>query len=195
MSLLKRYFTHLSLMASETIPEDGVEDINTLVGDMASIGIDVSHATIGGKQVSSLIPKVTTYLVAKRQNKLLETELRERSASILEELGVQQAYLSALKLQMEKDIKVLADSRVFTDVAAPFISNSVLPTDWAELRRNVHSTRVTSNAAGNAVVASKKLKSIFIELIEGKSSAGKFAETMQSINKILDIVDVINSSS
>lgn len=193
MTLLNRYFASLSQIGSDKIQEDRVAGIGALVSELGKVGVDLSSATIGGKQVSGLIPTVTKHLVASRQNKLLEAELEKRKDTILKELDIQQAYLVALQAQMERDLKTLADAQIFLDVAAPFISDAALPLDWADRRRKAHATRVSSDAAGNAALASKKLKSVFVELVEGKPSAGKFAETMQSINKVLDIVDVIEN--
>lgn len=193
--LLKKYFFTLSKLATSDASSGISENAGKLVESLQSISPSLKDATIGEAPVKDYLTQTVQLTVSVFQQKALEIELKKNAAVIERELDLQQAFLSALAIGLEADLKVVLKSKEYVEVAKPYIADGMLPMNWVENRRELISSVVVMGSVDNAEKAAKELKKAFVALVEKKIEPEDFAVLFEDINAMLDIVELVRDTA
>ena len=193
--LLKKYFNTLGKLAISNAPSGIAENTGTLIDGLQSLSPSLKATTIGTAPVKDFITQPTELTVSIFKHKSLEKELKKNAKTIERELDLQQAFLSALAIDLKNDLEVVLNSKNYNEVAKPYIADGKLPKNWAENRREVISAYLMIGSVNNAKIAAQELKEVFVALVEKKIEPGDFSVLFEDINAMLDIVELAKKTT
>lgn len=194
-NLLKRYFQTLYNLTISDAPSSISNRTEELVENLQKISPSLKDATIGDAPVSDFLTKAVSLSISGYQVKVLEDELNRNAAIIERELDLQHAFLSALSIELESDLKVLINTKEYEEIVKPYIAGNKLSKNWVKSRRDLLSSVVVMGSIDNAKNAAKQLHSAFIALVENKIEPHEFGILFEDLNDMIDLVELVRGNT
>jgi len=188
--LLKTYFRSLSRLAESDAPDAISGQTERLVSEIQNLGGQLEKA----ESVKKYLRPAVTLIVANYKHKALEEELRKRAHVLERELELQSAYLKALAAGLISDAEYLKEMKQTKNISS-YIERGPLDEKWTKERRELLTSKRSTDILDTATMAADNLKTTFEALIENKIKPGDFETLFSDIDAILALVEIARPHS
>ena len=179
----------LALKSKQT--DATTETIVTLEGFIPSL----KQATIGDASVNGFVTQAVPIAVANFQSSALEKELKAHATTIDNQLRLQSLLLEDIAKQLKSDQRLISNINLDQKIVLPFTSTKDLPKNWMKDRREILlSTVDTATAADQAVTLSKKMRTSFISLVEGRLEVSDLNLVADDLSNLAELIETVRGS-
>jgi hypothetical protein len=193
--LLKAYFVTMAALA-DTGGDNAIGNAaESLVAEMGALSPTIGDFEIGGRSVASITGSVAPLVVADFQSEALEQQLRKNGDAVVSAIELQRAFLQAVANDLQAQLGAEQQDQEFKSVIEPYLANSPLPSNWAQLRAAALQQSPSVAALTTAASTAENLKISFIAMAEGSTSGGLFAQLQSDASRLAALVQAISGTS
>jgi len=192
--LLGDYFTNMAALADSRSGETIGEKSGKIIEELNKIHPPLENAKIGGVTVRDFLAESVPPVVNLLKKNALENELRQNGKTIVRELDLQVALVSALTESLQSDLETITNYSE-TTVVKPYLSGSKLPESWKKERKALLLLASASKLAGNAKNASAELRKAFTCLMENKIKPSDLNDLFAEINELIGFIELIRKNN
>ena len=194
-ALLTDYFSALGALANYDGASGLTDATNETVVTLEGFIPSLKQATIGDASVNGFVTQAVPIAVANFQSSALEKELKAHATTIDNQLRLQSLLLEDIAKQLKSDKRLISNINLDQKIVLPFTSTKDLPKNWVKDRREILlSTVDTATAADQAVTLSKKMRTSFISLVEGRLEVSDLNLVADDLSTLAELIETVRGS-
>ena len=195
--LLKRYFFALENLATSDAPEQARQTTERIFTELNNVGNAIQESTLVSTQVGSALSPIPKIILSQKIKGALRKEIEERKEAIYREIALQDLVLELLTIQLQKNLKIIRDSRDNRTVLPAYTSPVPIndPDAWVEDRRNIRMMTLSIEALNNATQASEEFKQAFELLLEDKFTIARANAFLSDVESLLKVAEDLKKAN